>query len=554
MVQIGQSQTLSFLGMLLVRFLAFLVSLTQKGRESPMSLQAGRDRIPLPAIRVASYGETFHFGGALQTDDSLPKNYVAMSTSFTPKRMPNLLAKLMFKNVNDRISERVLDFTLVLEGEQEDELPERALCTTRMVRVDTDAVAVLPLGYEEDKATLIESTEESNLPPESLQLWTQRVATEFVTAVRSNLTMPGWQKHSGEIMPDHPSTTSNETSPKNDQSSITTKRTDMINTAINEMLALLEGTNVPVKSDSIYAKFALRDDMMESSIVVPEGMVLVPVKNMVTRDELKLFAISTYCNVKRAVLRIVQTAAWRGRTFPIDIRSCRIELQSGQFFHQGNDRTGHPVFYFTTMCRGPWRRNADATLSAGLHRFETMMRNISLTKQEARCTIVILLGRPKVVNKSKESRTKASDEESIGTQEDTGENGTTVQSVEGNESGNKTTETCNILSNPRVSLEEPWQLHSTRELVEGFLSSVLLHYPQRTHMVLLVKGQGPNIFYKTKVAAIRAMNRTVDISDISAGLKFLSSASKLKNYIDESQLPGVVGGPATVIKDAFEYA
>ena len=75
MVQIGQSQTLSFLGILLVRFLAFLVSLTQKGRESPMSLEARRDRIPLPAIRVASYGETFHFGGALQTDKSLPQNY-----------------------------------------------------------------------------------------------------------------------------------------------------------------------------------------------------------------------------------------------------------------------------------------------------------------------------------------------------------------------------------------------------------------------------------------------------------------------------------------------
>lgn len=554
MVQIGQSQTLSFLGMLLVRFLAFLVRLTQKGRESPMSLQSRRDRIPLPAIRVASYGETFHFGGALQTDDTLPKNYVAMTTSFTPKRMPNLLSKIMFKNLNDRVSERVLDFTLVLEGEQEDELPERALCTTRMVRVDTDAVAVLPLGCV-DKGSHLEHIGENQLQSESLQLWTHRMATEFVTAVRSNLTLPRWQKHSGEIMPDHPSTTSNETSLNNDQPS----HSDVINTAIDEILALLEGINVPVKSDSIYAKFAPLEDTMESS-TLPEGMVLVPVRNMTNRDDVKYFAISTYCNVKAAAARIVQTAAWLGRTFPVDIRSCRIELQSGQFFHQGNDSTGHPVFYFTTMCRGPWRRNAEATLSAGLHRFQTMISNVTSTTPDASCTIVIFLGRPKSSKTAKDTSNKVSEEESTATQEDAGETGTMEQSEEENgknddvDHNKKMTETCTILSNPRVSTEEPWQLHSTRELVEGFISSVLLHYPQRIHMVLLVKGQGPNIFYKTKGAAIRAMNRAVDLGEISAGLKFLASASKLKMYIDESQVPGVIGGPAPLVEDAFEYA
>ena len=78
-----------------------------------------------------SYAETHHFGGSLQKNPELPKNYVSMTVSFETF-LPNKVAHFFFHLVEKRLFARAIDFTFLLEGEQDDELPERALCTTRL--------------------------------------------------------------------------------------------------------------------------------------------------------------------------------------------------------------------------------------------------------------------------------------------------------------------------------------------------------------------------------------------------------------------------------------
>lgn len=81
-------------------------------------------------------------------------------------------------------------------------------------------------------------------------------------------------------------------------------------------------------------------------------------------NDVRRFLVESNGKIKVAVARLTSTALWRREVFPVDIRKCRVELQSGQIFSYGEDYDGHPVFFFRNMCLGPWRKNAEATVSA----------------------------------------------------------------------------------------------------------------------------------------------------------------------------------------------
>lgn len=81
-------------------------------------------------------------------------------------------------------------------------------------------------------------------------------------------------------------------------------------------------------------------------------------------EDVRRFLVDSNGKVKLAVSRLASTALWRREVFPIDIKQCRVELQSGQLFSYGQDNEGCPVMYFRHMCLGPWRKNTDATISA----------------------------------------------------------------------------------------------------------------------------------------------------------------------------------------------
>lgn len=481
----------------------------------------------------------------MQENPDLPKNYVAMSMAFTPMGMPNLVSKFLFTHLNDQMSERVLDFTLVLEGEHEGELPERALCTTRMVRVDTGAVAKVPTVYDIHTPRNTHGNRRQTLQDESFQMWYERLATEFASAVRTRLKIPRWNDDSS-AQSVSPPPNQDETSPMPRRDATFQRTDDPLETAVAEVTQLLKGVEVPARSDYIDSLsepiFSRRIDKS-----LPDGIVLVPVLDTLSRDDIKRFVVASRFDIKRASVRIVETTAWKGRTFPIDIRMCRIELQSGQFFQQGHDRSRNQVFYFSTMCRGPWRRNVEATIAAVLHRFDFAMTKLCADNPSTRCTLVILMSRWKGAPAPKvESEDGKAEEVGNGTDE-------VRQNESGDvEPGDSTWKSSRqFVSNPRIATEETWQLHSTNELVEELISLLILHYPDRIAKIFL--GKGPKAFYKTNVSASRAMRRTVDLTEARGRIIFLRNLSGLRSFIDADQLSEVAGGCAPVPPNAFDF-
>ena len=73
-----------------------------------------------------------------------------------------------------------------------------------------------------------------------------------------------------------------------------------------------------------------------------------PVRARLTRADVRRYLVACEQDVAACVVRLVESAAWRGVMFPVDERSCRIELQSGQFFQQGRVRTFH-VFVLSNV-------------------------------------------------------------------------------------------------------------------------------------------------------------------------------------------------------------
>ena len=84
----------------------------------------------------------------------------------------------------------------------------------------------------------------------------------------------------------------------------------------------------------------------------------LPAFEKLDRSDLRRFYVACDCDLQKAAIRIVKSTAWRER----------IELQSGQFFQQGEDLERNAVFYFRHMYVGPsWRKRGDAVIQAVLH-------------------------------------------------------------------------------------------------------------------------------------------------------------------------------------------
>jgi hypothetical protein len=443
-----------------------------------------------------------------------------------------------------QVSQRVLDFTLVLEGENEDELPERAMCTARLVRLDTLAVSKDPAMYDFVRQDLY-----ANLAGEaqSSELWPRRLVSEFASVVQFSFLTP--KKKEASCMVDVANVKEYPNHENLMQPQQSASLEDSIQAAIDEVSALLQGVKVPVKAN-VNCGY-LQNYGSQSDFGLPNNMVMTPVIGTLAWHDIRRFIISCGYNLQEAAVRIVKTAAWRGQTFPTDTRKCRIELQSGQVFHYGRDVCGNPVVYFRTMCRGPWRQCAEATLAAALHRFEMALSEFCAIEQEVQCTLVIVLGRPgKSTRSDPEGRKQSSSS-------NTDEERTTVDNEESGESINDDmvggTIDPRTTTNPRVSPEEQWYLHCTGDLLEQFISLLFKHYPERIAKVLLVKGKGQKAsFYRTHVAASRAMKRAIALRKERSKIRFLPKMSTLKGLIDESELSAAALGKAPVPLRAFE--
>lgn len=289
---------------------------------------------------------------------------------------------------------------------------------------------------------------------------------------------------------------------------------DPIDKKINQVIEILEDVRVPTRASP--AEVA-RGDFSHTTILrcPPSAQAAlggradlkqVAVLEIVSRDDIRRCLISCGMNVKATACSVVDTAAWRGLTFPIDTRACRVELQNGQFFQQGRDLSGHPVFYFRAMCRGPWRGDEDAVISAVLHRLETSLNRFVLSNTNIRCTFIVLLGKP-------------AEGDISATQKD---------------------------DNSRISSSEPWHIHVNARLLHRLIDTLVLHYPERLHRALIVTKNS------SKVLSNRTSYFGRHLKGFKDRVRILRSYETLANFVHTSELVQLAGGIAPVEKSAFD--
>ena len=267
---------------------------------------------------------------------------------------------------------------------------------------------------------------------------------------------------------------------------------------------------------------------------------------LITRGEIRRHFVASGCNLKKAAIRIVETAAWRGQTFPIDRRICRIELQSGQFFQQGIDKQGRPVFYVRNMGLGPWRRDADASVAAVLHRLEGALHEFSGRKEDVQCTVVIIMGKPfKEFMKVKLGDTSST----AGDNSDEDELGGSQMSMSVLDGGVLSTDgPC--IANPRVNPEESWQAHTDKRLVRQLIDLLSAHYPERLHQALVVV-KPRHAMVISKVFGRFTLSNFVDSPLTRSKIKLLSRFSDLQKYVSKHELVTIAGGEQPIDPEVF---
>ncbi len=190
--------------------------------------------------------------------------------------------------------------------------------------------------------------------------------------------------------------------------------------------------------------------------------------------DMKRHLIGAKNNLKEAAIRMTRSAAWRGITFPIDTRICQIELLSGQFFHQGVDLQGNPVLYFRNMCCGLWRKDINASTLAVLHRLERAFTIARKSNPEFQCTLVILMGKPKV-----------SDSEAMGNDSTPGAS----VSIDQDEKYEKASSTVDGNTEKRGP-SPPYHVHTNFTYAQHLINTMSQNYPERLGKVLVVPNGG----------------------------------------------------------------
>lgn len=533
MLQLGPYQHgLSFFGWLILRILSILLSLTRKGRESSVGLESSKERSPFPAIRLMNFSQLRHFGGALQTDPSLPKNYVSMNVNFHNKHMPNIISRILFHRLDKgSVEKNIMDFTFVLEGEQEDELPERALCTQRIVHVETQKVA-LPVSFS--SARLGETKDESD--QESIHSAVQ-ILQDFVSVIGSPFRGQQASEDSSSAESDLGESSHALNYVESD---------DPFEMAANEITDLLAGAIVPVRKDQLQLAKASKRPSSRANALQQEASVPVPVLKLLTRSDMKRFYKAADCDLKTAAVRLVKTTAWRGQTFPIDKRKCRIELQNGQFFQHGRDRQGNLIFYFRNTCLGPWRKDEDAVIYAVLHRLDECLQDFSKDDPDVKCTLILLMGRPYGERKKKQGRILEIVQESDRDEVDEEDHDDEASLCDVSED-----QPNNFVSNPRIARDESWWPHTNKKVIHRLIKLLEEHYPERLAKAFLVRGHGSNPYYATKIRG-RIIATALLYPETRTKVKFITKLAELKNHVEASELLTIVGGTATIHKSVYE--
>lgn len=574
--------------------MSFLLRATLRRVHVPQPVSSN-DRTSVPAVYLSECGDTFHFGGALQTNHKLPQNYFASTVHMKSQRNNSFVARLLLSYMEfGGLSRNVADFTFIIAGEEDDELPERALCTSRTVCSALNALPIECVSLTDDACALDLKVIE---PPKKSDRGIARlhfkifvtdplvVATgSFVRSVQGLRNVP---THFNRNSPG-PALTF-QSSPKRDKNggkaSVDDSATDPFQQTVNELVRILEGISVPIFKDSEHDGSAFEQTTTNVPVcgsVASGGLSLQPQKGeyapisilrTVSRHDIERYFIASNCSLKTASVRLVESAVWRGLTFPIDTRTCRIELQSGQFFQQGKDLDGNPVFYFRNTCLGPWRKDDDAVIAAVLHRLESSLDQLSKGNPHVQCTLIVVAGRPyrrknktkkeKEVsvetktfkNKEKDDRMEQATAAStaVSTLQEGDEDESDDEEATFDEQNDDFDEAVRLAQthNPRVYGDELWNTHTTKTLIERMVDILLTHYPERLSKALVVIGHGNSKYVRSAVGGVLSLTGLIRPSRTRDKIRFLTRYRDLQTYIDRSQLVTLVGG--TQVEDAKHY-
>lgn len=585
---------LSFLERCLLMFLSFLLRFTVRRRIRTANPTATNDRTPLPSLNLSECGDTSHFGGFLQNDDSLPKNYVSTTAHLHSRQNCNLVTRMMLSYIElGGLSRNVADVTFVLAGEFENELPERALCTSRTVCSSLPRLPMSCVSLCENTGILEVDTFSPNVEAKGIaSLMLKMFVTDPIVASFESIILSVAGVKRAPLLPPNrmeiPDVTRN--SFIADHNSVNGSVADPFQRAINQLVSILEGISIPVRRKGRY-QFAIPnaltvnkhttaasvDDTGADTIAKyrEKEFDQIAVLKAVGRSDIVRFFIASNCNLKTASMRIVESAIWRGSTFPIDTRACRIELQNGQFFHQGFDLRGNPVFYFRNYCLGPWRKDPEASIGAVLHRLETSISQLAQTNPFVQYTLIVLAGRPqrrKVDSKRDSIPMNSTSSHKNDVKDDTHDQSTfastTVSTLPGTEAEDQSNDdgataviehdcvrddaASSLANNPRVFSDELWNIHTSKEMIRRLVDILLTHYPERLNTALVVIGHGNKRYARSIVGSMIYLSNLVNSSRTRDKVRFLTRYRDLQSFVHRSQLVSLVGGAQVVDPRNFE--
>jgi len=444
----------------------------------------------------------------------LPKNYVSMTAKVDNKFIPSSISSALLKIVGERLNARAMDFTLVLEGEHDDELPERALCTMRVVHLSSETVG--KTLSSKDVTEIRQSDSESDSNP-SLQRWAKHSVHNVMLIFSPN---PRKSRPSSGL-----ATTTSRGEAFGDLKKEDSD--DPKDLATNDVVDILLDLDIPIPKGKRNAE---------------KELSTVSVLSYFDRHDIQRFLRSAAMDVKDTALRLVETASWRAATFPVDKRCCRIELQNGQMFEQGKDVRGNPVIYFRNLCLGPWRGDVDATVTAMIHRLDETLSAAHEKNPTAKITLVILMGRAVEATEFDSSSDENDDVDKSGAGESSSQ-----ESANEVDPGDLTVGDVN----PRVSANEKFHLHTSKEVYQKFFTLFATHYPGRLGVAVVVAGKGRNHYYSTTLRRKAVLKKLVPPKMLRMKFQFVDTYAELIQFVPEDQLVSIVGGSEPIRASAF---
>jgi hypothetical protein len=264
----------------------------------------------------------------LQSDRAMPLNYVGYSLRVSSRRKNNFATRILISYFEDGgLSRDVVDFTLVLAGETEDELPERALATCRKVHYSGDEVAlpishIMPHGTTSTFDMLPESPGSSRVTS-SIGLYFRIFVTDPAIATMLPLTRLSLLRGNSALNIPNPLTrnelTKAPTDEIGDECDVVTSN-DPFEKAVNELVEIFEDVSVPVRKSQM-AHFGSASSPLiltsKSSIVgatpiSSDDLIQVSILRRINRSDIRRYFVAADCVLKNTAVRIVESAAWRG--------------------------------------------------------------------------------------------------------------------------------------------------------------------------------------------------------------------------------------------------